>query len=114
MESGPPISAHRHHRAYEPILDTPKAANIDSLFEEAVGIRNVGVLALDNVSASTARTKLDGYVVQRGDVAHRSKAASSIKKSHAKGFVKHAERLVQATDEQINSELTTACGVSLF
>jgi hypothetical protein len=66
------------------------------------------------VSVATARAKLDRYVTQRGDVAHRSKAASSIKKSHATGFIKHAERLVQATDERVNTELAGVCGVALF
>jgi hypothetical protein len=96
-------------------LNTPKSKNIDSLFEEAVGVPEVSASwHWHNVSASTARDKLDGYVTQRGDVAHRSKAVSSIKKSHATGFVKHAERLVEATDEHVDAELAAVCGVGLF
>ena len=96
-------------------LNTPKSENIDSLFEEAVGVHQVSSSwHWHNVGASTARKKLDDYVTQRGDVAHRSKAASSIKKSHATGFIKHAERLVAATDEYVNAELTAVCGVGLF
>ena len=96
-------------------LNTPKAENIDSLFEEALGLRDISESwRWHNVTASTGRSKLDGYVAQRGDVAHRSKAASSIKKSHATGFIKHAERLVEATDERVNAELAAVCGVALF
>lgn len=96
-------------------LNTPKSKNIDSLFEEALGLHDVsGSWHWQKVTASTARDKLDGYVAQRGDVAHRSKAASSIKKSHAKGFINHAERLVEATDERVSTKLADVCGVSLF
>lgn len=96
-------------------LNTPKSENIDSLFEEAVGILNVSASwRWQNVSASTARTKLDAYVSQRGDVAHRSKAASSLKKSYATGFISHAEHLVEATDEKVNTELADVCGAPLF
>jgi hypothetical protein len=96
-------------------LNTPKSSNIDELFEEAVGLKTVSSSwHWHNVSAETAREKLNGYVRQRGDVAHRSSAASSIKKSHLIGFVKHAERLVDATDARVNTDITKACGVSLF
>lgn len=96
-------------------LNTPKSGNIDALFEEAVGLAKVSASwQWHNVTAAKARTKLDGYVTQRGDVAHRSRAASSIKKSHATGFVKHAERLVDATDCHISTQLEAACGVPLF
>jgi hypothetical protein len=96
-------------------LNTPKAGNIDSLFEEAVGITKVsGSWYWQNVTPAKARTKLDGYVNQRGDVAHRSKAAASIKKSHATGFIKHAERIVDATDRHVNVRIGEACGVPLF
>lgn len=96
-------------------LNTPKSGNIDSLFEEAVGLAKVSASwHWHNVTAAKARSKLDGYVTQRGDVAHRSKAAGSIKKSHATGFIKHAERLVEATDAYVNARLQAACGVPLF
>ena len=53
-------------------LNTPKSANIDALFEEAVGLAKVSASwQWRNVTAAKARTKLDGYVNQRGDVAHR-------------------------------------------
>jgi hypothetical protein len=96
-------------------LNNPRSDNINALLEEAVGIRDVSASwHWHRVSASTARTKLDAYVTQRGDVAHRSKAASSIKKSHATGFITHAERLVEATDERVSKDLAVACGVPLF
>lgn len=68
-------------------LNTPRSSNIDSLFEEAVGICNVSASwHWHNVSAATARAKLDGYVTQRGDVAHRSKAADTIQKMPREGI----------------------------
>jgi hypothetical protein len=95
--------------------NTPKSKNIDALFEEAVGLVEVSSSwRWHNVNPSTARTKLDGYVTLRGDIAHRSKAADSIKKSAATGFLKHAERLVIATDGHVNDELVKVCGVPLF
>jgi hypothetical protein len=96
-------------------LNTPKANNIDLLFTEAVGLPDVSKSwRWHTVSVSKARAKLDEYVELRGSIAHRAKAADAIKKSHVSGFIAHAERLVNATDDWVNAQLAAACGTPLF
>ncbi|HEY4809492.1 MAG TPA: HEPN domain-containing protein [Solirubrobacteraceae bacterium] len=96
-------------------LNTPKTANIRSLFRDAIGLRNVpSAWYWQKMSAVQAAEKLDSYVTLRGDIAHRSKAAATIKKSHASKFGEHVKRLVEKTDCYINYQLEKACGKSLF
>jgi len=92
-------------------LNTPKTANIRSLFRDAIGLPNVpSAWYWQKMSAVQAAEKLDSYVTLRGDIAHRSKAAATIKKSHASKFGEHVKRLVEKTDCYINYQLEKACG----
>lgn len=96
-------------------LNTPKAANIEALFAEAVGLPKVsGAWSWKGMSAKSARKKLDDYVTLRGAVAHRARAAGSVKKADVEGFLNHAERLVEKTDDHVSGEIAAACGVPLF
>jgi RiboL-PSP-HEPN len=96
-------------------LNTPKTANIENLFRDAVGLPNVpSGWYWQKMSAKQAADKLDSYVALRGDIAHRAKAGATIKKSHASKFGEHVKRLVEKTDCYINQQLEKACGKSLF
>jgi hypothetical protein len=96
-------------------LNTPKSTNIEELFAHAVGLP--GVTASWKWRGTTplqAQRKLDGFVTLRGEIAHRAAAPSAIKKRIVKNFVEHAERLVDATDDCVNTQIATVCGQRLF
>lgn len=87
-------------------LNTPKAANIDDLFDRALGIERVSnSWKWPKTSADEARARLDAFVTLRGGVAHRGKAASTVSKKDVTGFLTHAERLVAKTDAHVHLTL---------
>lgn len=96
-------------------LNTPKTKNIAELFEDAVGLTKVtSAWTWKGMNADQAGKKLDKLVTLRGDIAHRSKAADKIKKGTAKDFMDHVGRLVESTDNYVNSEIQEICGHPLF
>ncbi len=96
-------------------LNTPKAAKVDEFFESSLGIADVSATwRWQNMTPARARTKLDDYVSLRGDIAHRSAAASSVQRNKVEDFRDHVERLVEATDIYINEQLRAAIGKALF
>ena len=96
-------------------LNTPKTQNIAALFEDAVGLTNVpSAWSWKGMNSDQAGEKLDRLVSLRGDIAHRSKAAKKIKKGTAKDFMEHVGRLVETTDDYVNQEVESICGVPLF
>jgi hypothetical protein len=96
-------------------LNTPTTDKIKDLFDDAIGLPDVpSAWYWASTDPKKAARKLDKYVSLRGDVAHRSRAADNIKKTHAWGFANHAKRLVEKTDDYINDELRRVCGKKLF
>ncbi len=96
-------------------LNTPKTENITKLFRDAVGLPRVpSAWYWQKMSAEQAADKLDSYVSLRGDIAHRSKAAETIKKSDASKFGEHVKRLVEKTDSYISQQLAKVCDKGLF
>ncbi|HTO53838.1 MAG TPA: HEPN domain-containing protein [Myxococcota bacterium] len=69
----------RHLRGF----NTPKSENVDALFSDLIGLRalsshwNIGRFE----TAEDSRKRLDDLVILRGDIAHRVKAARTVRKT---------------------------------
>lgn len=96
-------------------LNTPKTAQIDSLFQEAIGIEHMSkAWYWSGMSCDAARVKLDNYVELRGSIAHRGKALTSVNRTQVSGYYNHVTRLVGKTGGQVNRAVKQATGKKLF
>ena len=98
-------------------LNTPKHKNIDDLFESAIGLPNVS--SKWNLSPKTkadqARAKLDNFVELRGEIAHRGRAQTSVKKATVVAYVDFINRVADLTGGAVNSHVRKITGgPSLF
>jgi hypothetical protein len=95
-------------------LNTPKADNIQELFDEALGLADVSATWYwGGMARERARGKLDEYVTLRGDIAHRG-TAHRVQRDKVHDFLNHVERLVAKTDTKVNDFLRDECGSSIF
>lgn len=95
-------------------LNTPKANQIDELFDAAIGLPNVSnEWRWKKMSVTQARDKLDGFVELRGAIAHRGASASGVKKRQVTNYLAHVKRLVGKTGERVNTHVKTATGKPL-
>lgn len=95
--------------------NTPKSNPVKELFENALGLADVTASwKRTTLTVAKARKKLDDYVKLRGDIAHRSKAASSVTKDQASEFLEHVQRLVEFTDSAVSAHVKTFTGSGLF
>ena len=95
-------------------LNTPKTANIDELFDEAVGLEGVSdAWYWSGMSKKRAKEKLDEYVSLRGDIAHRG-AVDGVQRDKVEDFLGHVERLVGKTDVKINEFVSGVCGSAIY
>ena len=93
-------------------LNTPKTAQINELFESAVGIEGISrSWYWTNMKAKRAGEKLDFYVTLRGEIAHRGSAASSVTKPQVKFYYNHVRRLVARTEAHVAEVVTRVTGV---
>jgi hypothetical protein len=96
-------------------LNTPKTEQIDALFAQAVGIGKVSSRWYwNNMPAQRAREKLDGYVSLRGEVAHRGRAARTIRKTQVVDYYSHVKLLVGKTGGYVNRVMRDSTSVPLW
>jgi len=97
-------------------LNTPKHKNIDDLFESAIGLTNVSAKWswAKKLTAAKARDKLDKFVELRGEIAHRGKAKSSVKRSHVEDYLAFIENVVKKTGGAVNTHVKAITGKALW
>jgi RiboL-PSP-HEPN len=104
------LQAERNRR-----LNTPKADRIDELFLTALGIPKMsGYWRWKRLSVARSRQKLDDFVSLRGEIAHRGKAAQSVRKTYVEDALEHVRRLVSRTGQRVNIVATGATGKKLW
>lgn len=87
-------------------LNTPKARQVDDLFEDLVGLAALSShWSWQSMSAENAKTKLDGYITARGQIAHRVHHDDTVYKSWGTDFLHHVEKLVEKTDKVVSEHL---------
>lgn len=90
-------------------FNTPKSAQIDSFFREVVGLPNLSRgWTLDDMPATTVATLLDLYLTTRGEIAHRPRRDTQIRKRQVKDFFNLVNRLVPLVDAQVAAFLHRA------
>ncbi len=96
-------------------LNTPKTAQINSLFYEALGLDDVSAAWYwHRMTRARAEEKLDHFVTLRGDVAHRGAAAAGVSKGHVTKYYNHVKRLVGRTGGRVNRFVKDATGTPLY
>jgi RiboL-PSP-HEPN len=96
-------------------LNTPKSAQIDELFRSALGIDKVSAIWYWNgMSAEQARSKLDKFVTLRGEIAHRGRAASGVRKIDVRAYYGHIKRLASKTGGKVAKSARLATGKNLW
>jgi hypothetical protein len=63
-------------------FNTPRAANVDALFQDLVGSELSSTWRWTGMSSTAARTKLDALVTLRGQIAHRVAASRPVRWSY--------------------------------
>ena len=97
-------------------LNTPKAANIDELFESAVGLPNVsgGWKWATKLTAQGAAAKLDKFVELRGEIAHRGKATTSVTKAQVVEYLNFIKNAAAKTGDTVNGHVQRVTGRPLW
>jgi hypothetical protein len=83
-------------------LHTPFAAKVDALFRDILGLEDISLSwSWQNMSASQAVTKLDGFIADRCEVAHRVSGQLPTPKSSGSNFLDHVTSIVECTEEAV-------------
>ncbi len=83
---------------YVSFFNTPKAGNVDNLFEALLGLTRVSdKWSWQKVTVQGARDRLARYVELRGSIAHRVKASQSVHKKMVNDYSDFITRLAVRT-----------------
>lgn len=97
-------------------LNTPKYKNIDGLFESAIGLANVSGkwVWAKKLTVAKARNKLDKFVELRGEIAHRGKAKTSVKKIQVGDYLGFIKKAAAKTGGAVNAHVKAITGKALW
>jgi hypothetical protein len=96
-------------------FNTPKAANIDRLFRQTLGIRRISESwCWEGVTAEGARAALDNFIELRGKIAHRGSIDEPLNKERAKTYVAHVNKLAHRTASAVSDVMWQATGRALL
>jgi hypothetical protein len=96
-------------------FNTPKAANIDRLFRQTLGISRISdSWCWKGVTAEGARAALDNFIELRGTIAHRGRIDEPLNKERAKMYVAHVNRLAYRTANAVSEVMWQATGRALL
>lgn len=96
-------------------LNTPKSTQIDEPFHNALGIDQVSAdWYWPGMSVQQARSKLDKFVTLRGEIAHRGRVASGVRKADVQDYYGHIKRLAGKTGGKVNRSAKQATGKHLW
>jgi hypothetical protein len=87
-------------------LNTPKPGNVDELFKKLVGLDLLSSCwGWKGTSVASARSRLERLVELRGQIAHRVKATSSVKKQHVWNCSEFLCRLAACSSNHVRQHL---------
>ncbi len=97
-------------------LNTPKAANIDQLFRDAIGLESVSASWRwsNKLTVKGARDKLDWYIELRGAIAHKGSAGKPVTKAQVVDFLELTKNLSSKTGGRVNLFVKAAVGKRLW
>ncbi len=92
-------------------FNTPNTININKLFEELIGINKMSdSWNWKKMSKTQAAEKLEEFIKIRGEIAHRLKNLSKVRKDAGVKYINHVENLVNKTDLKIESHILDLIG----
>lgn len=92
-------------------LNTPKTAQVNSLYNELLGLINLSdSWSWQGMSSQQASEKLDNYITVRGNIAHRLTHDETVYKDWGTDYLSHVERLVSRTDEKVRGHIESLAG----
>jgi hypothetical protein len=92
-------------------FNTPKAAKVDELYEALLGIPGLSKSwSWQNMSADTAKSRLDEYITVRGSIAHRAKHRETVYKDWGTAFLGHVNSIVDKCDNAVAQHLENRTG----
>jgi hypothetical protein len=97
-------------------LNTPKSRQIDELFKAAIGITSVSSdwKLTPRTGPDKARAKLDRFVALRGELAHRSKAQTPVKKADVIAFAELVHLLAGKSGGTVNRFVAKTVGKRMW
>ena len=100
----------RHRRNFD--WNSPRASNVEKLFEEVVGIPKVtDAWYWRRTAKHTAIERLEKFVALRGDIAHRGSPTVVLERATVQRAVNLVNLLVAKTDAKVTKELERMTGV---
>lgn len=92
-------------------LNTPKAAQVNSLFEELLGIPKLSAgWRWQNMTQAKAEHMLDNYISIRGDIAHRVAHNTTVYKNWGTQYLDHVTSLVAKSETIVAAHLVAVTG----
>lgn len=87
-------------------FNTPKCAQIDNLYEELLGIKNISnTWYWQKMSNATAKTNLDKFISIRGNIAHRTIHNANVYKSWGVSYLRLIEGLIDCMETELSKNL---------
>lgn len=95
-------------------LNTPKSSNLNDLYKKAIGMEKLSKnWSWHGVSSAKAAEKLDSLITLRGDIAHRVKLSSPVRKSHVSDGARLVLRLAVITHNAVGQYMEDRVGKRL-
>jgi hypothetical protein len=92
-------------------LNTPRPTQVDSLFEELIGLRKISTLwHWHGTTATQAAARLNRMVTVRGDIAHRVKASAAVRKQDVNNGALFISRLAAKSSNAVRQHLFDRLG----
>ena len=104
-------------RSVRPIerMNTPKTANVDNLFSDLIGIRDISSSwHWRGMPSENAKSKLDRFVTLRGSIAHRGEFVKYVRKGEVVDYVYFVRKLAAKTGGKVNSHVYRLTGKRLW
>jgi len=99
-------------QSYVRSFNTPKARNLQDLYRESLGIKDItSSWARPYMTRDKARKKIDHFVTLRGSIAHRGRAKTSVTKDQCGNFLALVQDIVPRVDEHVRKHVTAIAPV---
>lgn len=93
-------------------FNTPKTAQVNSLFDEVIGLRNLSSRWYwKGMSCAKSTNKLDEFIGVRGDIAHRLNHNEVVYKNWGTDFHNHITKIVEKTEVAVIEHLEVTVGL---
>ena len=107
------LKDHKEHmlRRFIGTFNTPRAENVDNLFDNLIGLNKVSSSWYwGRITVTEARGKLDSFVTRRGEIAHRVMTARSVAKTTVRDYQNFVYRIAVLTSNRVAGHISRLVG----